>query len=236
METPLKVFISYSHNQNDRPLLDQFIRQMAPLVHAGKITYWEDSKILPSQNWEAVIKENLGQADIVVLLVSSDYSASEFVNRVEVPMAMEREAAGKCKIVPVLLRACFFELMPYSKYEFLPKTAENQRLLAVDMWRHQDEALDVVVRRLYALVNQLTGADAAIQDIPGSTPAPLFTPLPISGLERSGYEAQITLATQKLQHLQTAQILETNASSKFALEHEIQILKDLIAQLKNSLK
>jgi hypothetical protein len=157
MAAPLKVFISYSHNPNDRPLLDQFVLQLAPLVQAGKITYWEDSLMLPSQIWEEAIRDNLTQADIVVLLVSSDYTASEFVNRIEVPLAMQRQAAGQCQIVPVLLRSCLFGLMPYAKYEFLPKKPEHQRLLPVENWESKDNAFEVVVRQLHELVNQIAG-------------------------------------------------------------------------------
>lgn len=231
---PLKIFISYSHNQNDRPLLDQLLRHLTPLVQSGKITIWEDSKILPSDLWDKAIKDNLELADIVVLLVSSDYMASEYINRVEVPVAMERHEAGLCQVVPVLLRSCLFDLMPYSIYEFLPKTPENQRLVPVDKWERPDDALEVVVRRLNELIKG--GTSKGSSDLKDKHPeAASNTSSAFSDLERKGYEQQLNLATQKLQRLETAHLLETDASRQFAYEQEIQKLETLVANLKTKL-
>jgi hypothetical protein len=235
MASPHKVFISYSHNQNDRPLLDKLLLQLAPLINAGKISVWEDSQISPGQAWDDVIKENLNVADIVVMLVSSDYTASNYINQIEVPISMQRQAAGDCKVVPVLLRSCLFELMPYSKYEFLPKTADNQRLVPVDSWEKPDEALAVVVRRLHQLIkqgNESPNKPPLVDDNPNSMQEHHS---PISDLERKGYELQLTLATEKLQHLQMAALRSFNASEKFSYEHEIKQLETLIAELKSKL-
>lgn len=229
MATPLKVFISYSQNKVDRPLLDHLLRHTAPLVQAGKITVWEDTQILPSQPWEKAIKDNLEQADIVVLLVSSDYMASDFINRVEVPMAMQRQEAGNCVVVPVLLRSCLFDLMPYARYGFLPKSMDDQRLIPVDKWTNTDEAFSVVVHRLHELTRQLYGENDPIPD--AASPIKVISAL--SELERHGLEQQLSLATQKLQRLQTAHLLETDPSRQFALEHEIQKLETLVGDLKS---
>ncbi len=235
---PLKIFISYSHNQNDRPLLDQLLRHLAPLVQTGKITVWEDSKILPSDLWDKAIKDNLEEADIVVLLVSSDYTASDYINRIEVPVAMKRHREDLCVVVPVLLRSCLFDLMPYSIYEFLPKKTENQRLIPVDKWENTDDALEVVVRRLNELIKEKTSKNnsAPIVNIPTpATDSPHSKDI-LSELERKGYEQHLNLATQKLQRLQSAHLLETDASRQFAYEQEIQKLEMVVADLKSTLQ
>ncbi len=232
---PLRVFISYSHNSNDRPLLDQLIRHISPLVQQGKLSIWEDSMILAGSNWDEVITTEIRRADIVVFLVSSDYLASDYVNRIEVPIAMQRQADGLCAVVPVLLRACFFELMPYVAYEFLPKTAHDQRLVPLDQWVNKDEAFATIVRRLNLLVKQ-TETPAATPVTRPVSAAQTPTASTISTLERKGYEQQLNLATQKQQHLQTALLLETDPSRQFALEHEIQKLDNTISLLKSKLQ
>lgn len=158
---PKQVFISYSHNSNDRPLLEQLLRQLSPLKQAGLIEWWEDAMIPPGGDWDQEISKNLHRADIVLLLVSADYLNSDYVNRIEVPVAMQRQAAGDCVIIPVLLRSCLFDLMPYARYEFLPKLPENQRLLPVEQWPNRDEALKTVVHRLYTLVAPEASAGSA---------------------------------------------------------------------------
>ncbi len=232
---PLRVFISYSHNSNDRPLLDQLIRHISPLAQQGKLSIWEDSMILAGSNWDEVITTEIRRADIVVFLVSSDYLASDYVNRIEVPIAMQRQADGLCAVVPVLLRACFFELMPYAAYEFLPKTAHDQRLVPLDQWVNKDEAFATIVRRLNLLVKQ-TETPAATPVTRPVSAAQTPTASTISTLERKGYEQQLNLATQKQQHLQTALLLETDPSRQFALEHEIQKLDNTISLLKSKLQ
>jgi len=233
----MRVFISYSHNQNDRPLLDQLIRHLSPLIQSGKISVWEDAMIMAGSNWDQVITTEIRRADIVVFLVSSDYLASDYVNRIEVPIAMQRQANGECTVVPVLLRSCLFELMPYSEYEFLPKTAHDQRLVPLDQWANKDEGFSTIVRRLNLLVKQAETPTVAppltMRSVSASqTPAPSA----ISTLERNGYEQQCNLATQKQQRLQTALLLETDPSRQFALEHEIQKLDSTISDLKNKLQ
>ena len=233
MTTPLQVFISYSHNKTDRPLLDQLIHHCAPLLQAGKITFWEDSKILPGGDWEQSIRENLERANIVILLVSSDYLASDYVNRIEVPLAMHRQAAGECAVVPVLLRSCLFELMPYSEYEFLPKTPGDQLLVPLDLWPNRDDAFATIVRRLNVLIK----AKTENKPLPPEPEGKPITPPPpaLADLDRQGHEQQISLATQKLNRLQTALLLETDAGRQFAYEHDIQKLETLVANLKAKL-
>ena len=121
MKGPLKVFISYSHNDSDRPLLEKLLKQIAPLKQNKVIEIWEDALIAPSCEWNDEIMKQLNHADIVVMLVSSDYIASEFVNNEEVPLAMKRCEEGHCRIVPVLLRSCMHDVPPYARYEYLPK-------------------------------------------------------------------------------------------------------------------
>jgi len=226
MPAPLKVFISYSHNNSDRPLLDAFLRQAKPLVLAGHISIWEDGRIAPGDIWEEVILKHLNAADIVVMLVSSDYLASDYINNVEAPLAMQRQSDGLCQVVPVLLRNCLFELMPYAKYEFLPKNPDNHRLTPVENWSNTDDAFAVVVRRLHTLIQQINGtSQSPVAEKPDTAAA-------ISDLERKGNEQQLHLATQKLQRLQTAHLIETDESKRFAYEQEIQKLEILVNSLK----
>jgi len=69
--------------------------------------------------------------------------------------------------------------------------------------------------------------------------APLMPPRgsmdTISELERQGYEKQLLLATQKLQRMETALLLETDEARKFAYEHQINALKDTVSDLKTKL-
>jgi hypothetical protein len=232
----LQVFISYSHNNIDRPLLDQLRRHLAPIVQTGKITLWDDSQISPGEEWDDAIRQNLEEAQIIVFLVSSDYLASDYVNRIEVPVAMRRAEAGLCAIVPVLLRPCMFDWMPYARFEFLPKRPDNQRLEAVSAWPDTDAALEIVVRRISELIKKAGAKTRPPASDAGHEILPENFPTPLADLERSGLEQQFQIATQKLQKLQTALLLETDAARQFAYEHEIRKLETLIAGVRQKLE
>ena len=192
--------------------------------------------IMPGSNWDETITAEIRRADIAVFLVSSDYLASDYVNRIEVPIARQRQADGTCAVVPVLLRDCLYDLMPYAEYEFLPKTAHDQRLLPLDQWTNTDEAFATIVRRLHLLVKQAETPASATPTLSQLAPPTMLQNTSISALERGGYELQLQLATEKQQRLQTALLLETDPSRQFALEHEINKLNSTITNLKNKLQ
>lgn len=231
MATPLKVFISYSHNENDRPLLDRLCGHLAPLVRAEKISVWEDSRITGGSDWDKTIKTQLAQADIVIFLVSSDYTASEYINREEVPFAMRRHEQGLCSIVPVLLRSCLFEEMPYARFEFIPKRPDTQRLLPVENWERPEDAFTAVVRRLNELIRKRTENS----DSPSIQPPPQTSTPEHLILERQGFERELKLAMLKLNSLRSARILQTDPSAIFKVEMDIHELETIIADIKSRL-
>lgn len=162
----LNVFISYSHNEEDRPLLDKLVKHLAPLTanfegyegaQPPQIKIWDDSHLLPGAPWDDEIKQKLRSADMVILLVSADFNASDYIRRVEMREAIERHKSGECRMVPIMLRPCDYESMPYHAMEMLPKHPKNQRLTPVDSadWHSSDEAFTQVVQRLKELVSDI---------------------------------------------------------------------------------
>lgn len=154
---PLKVYISHSGEQEDLSLLRQLKSQMAALVQSKKIKLWEFGALLPGDHSDKVAKEHLERADIVLLLVSSDYIASDHIKDVEVPLAMQMYATGNCVIVPVLIRTCEYDSMPYSKLAFLPIQSIDEPVKAVAEWPSTDAAFAAIVRGMTALIDRLAG-------------------------------------------------------------------------------
>ncbi len=145
---PVSIFISYSHNDLDRPLLDKLLNHLRPKVRSGRIKVWDDSQIPPGAPWDDTIKKSLASADIVVFLVSAEFNSSDYIWRIEMTQALERAKTGQCRVIPVLLRACDYSDMPYTEYEMIPKEEHNQRLRPVSEWADQDNALTIIVKRI----------------------------------------------------------------------------------------
>jgi hypothetical protein len=100
--TAVKVFVSYSHHDEEwRKALET---HLSILKREGLVTVWTDRRILPGERWPEKISENLETADLILLLVSSDFAASDYCWDVEMSRALEREAMGEAVVIPVIIR------------------------------------------------------------------------------------------------------------------------------------
>ena len=59
------------------------------------ITTWHDRRIGPGEDLHGRIDEQLNTADIVLLLVSADFLASDYCHDVEMMRAMERHERAR---------------------------------------------------------------------------------------------------------------------------------------------
>ncbi len=109
---PLKVFIIYAHEDvGSRKELEKYLSH---LQDSGKFSIWSDKEILPGEVWDASIQLNLGEADIILLLVSVDFYNSNYIQDVAFKMAKARLDRGEAILVPILVRAC-----PWQSYELI---------------------------------------------------------------------------------------------------------------------
>lgn len=99
-----KVFFSYSHK--DEILRDELEKHLAILKRQGLIETWHDRRIDAGGDFSQEISSNLEDADIVLLLVSSDFLASDYCYDIEMKRAMDRHQRGETVVIPVILRPC----------------------------------------------------------------------------------------------------------------------------------
>lgn len=133
----LRVFVSYSHV--DEELKNRLVRHLRPLEHENLIEVWVDHQIQAGDDWDKEIAKKLSQADIVLTLVSIDFINSKYCYDIELESALEREAAGEAKVIPVILRSCLWTKSPLGRLKALPTDGK-----AVTTWQDTDEALTVV--------------------------------------------------------------------------------------------
>ena len=108
-ETRRHVFVSYSHQ--DSEYLDRLQVHLSPFERDG-IDTWADTKIKAGQDWQHEIDAALNQAIAVILLISADFLASEFITNKELPPLLLKAQTEGVTIIPVILKPCAWKENP----------------------------------------------------------------------------------------------------------------------------
>ncbi|WP_096695893.1 toll/interleukin-1 receptor domain-containing protein [Polaromonas sp. AER18D-145] len=147
------IFFSYSHK--DEVLRNELEAHLALLKHEGLVKAWHDRRIFAGDEVDDAIFCQLETADIILLLVSSDFINSAYCYSREMARAMERHHAGQARVIPVILRHCDWSRAPFGKLLAAPRDGKP-----VASWPDRDEALADVARQVRQAV-EATGAAAA---------------------------------------------------------------------------
>jgi len=107
----ITVFFSYAHN--DEKLRNELEKHLALLKRQGVIDTWHDRRIDAGENVHEEISEYLEKADMILLLVSADFLASDYCYDIEMQRALERHQRGDARIIPVILRPCEWQKAPF---------------------------------------------------------------------------------------------------------------------------
>lgn len=119
MRQSVKLFISYAKDNRQQWLLP--VRQhLLGLQRVGLIELWEDSRIEPGESWDETIVAALEAADIIILLVSSAFTASEYCHR-EMTRALEKRKQGTVEVLWIYVDHCDYGAMPFTGLEGMPK-------------------------------------------------------------------------------------------------------------------
>jgi formylglycine-generating enzyme required for sulfatase activity len=115
-----KIFISYSHE--DKKWKKYIIKFLNEVTENFEI--WDDQNIRAGKKWNTEILSALHESSIVLLLISIDYLTSEFIKKTELPEILEHQKNSGCKIIPILVRHCFWQRYSWiSEIQLLPKGA-----------------------------------------------------------------------------------------------------------------
>jgi hypothetical protein len=112
------VFFSYSHRDED--MRDELEIHLAALKRQGVIETWHDRRIGAGKDLDNEIDSNLEDADIILLLVSPYFIASDYCYDVEMKRAIERHEAGQARVIPVILHPCDWHQTPFGKLRATP--------------------------------------------------------------------------------------------------------------------
>lgn len=165
IQQPLNIFIVYA--REDADALHELQTQFIPIARSEILHVWYDGKILPGQHWDTEIKTHLQNADIILLLISKHFFASEYIQATELREALARHEAGKSVVVPVIVRPCIWqEAFGVSRIQALPVGAQP---IYSSAWNDPEEAMVNVVEGVKKVAEKLRAdqpkQDSQIQDL-----------------------------------------------------------------------
>ena len=149
----LTVFFSYSHK--DELLRDELAKHLSLLQRDGTISAWHDRQISAGTEWANDIDSNLNAADLILLLISSDFLASDYCHQVELKRAIERHEKGEARVIPIILRPCRWQSAWFSKLQLLPRNGEP-----VTKWTDRDDAFTNIVEGIERAIGEMLKAAA----------------------------------------------------------------------------
>jgi len=145
----MKLFISYSHE--DEEYVEKFKKHIAPLIQKYGIEEWYDRKIIPGKNWEKEIENNLSDADIILLFISSNFLASKYCQK-EKDYAYELKKRKNIAVIPIILSSCGWkDDDKLVKSQALPKDGQP-----ISTFSNQDDAWMNVYDGLKRVIDDLT--------------------------------------------------------------------------------
>ncbi|MFK8103419.1 MAG: toll/interleukin-1 receptor domain-containing protein [Saprospiraceae bacterium] len=138
---PIKVFTSYAHK--DEALREELDVHLAMIKRQKAITIWNDRQIEDGTEWDAKIKKELEEADIILLLFTPLFLASTYIYDVELKRAMERHEAGTARVIPIIIKPCDWLATDFAKLQGIPKNGKP-----VTTWEDRDEVFLSIAQSL----------------------------------------------------------------------------------------
>lgn len=145
----IEVFFSYAHEDED--LRNELAKHLKLLERQEVIKAWYDRDITAGGEWKSEIEKQLNSAQIILLLISSDFLNSDFCWSVELEMAMQRHKAKEARVIPILLREVDWHNAPFGSLQPLPQNKEP-----VTNWDNRDQAFTNIAKGIKKVVQELS--------------------------------------------------------------------------------
>ena len=148
----INVFISYAHA--DKLWCEQLYSNLKRLEFERKAIIWFDEKLRCGDSFEEVIKKKVEQSEVILLIVTSNFLASEYCYINELSLALTRHKGGACRVIPIIFENCDWKSSWLGGIESLPKgglpvsDADNVKNAIVDVVAGIASEIDTLISDL----------------------------------------------------------------------------------------
>ena len=144
----MRAFISYSHRDADT--LQRLHVHLAGLRRQRLLVQWYDREILAGDVLDDEISKELEAADVVLLLVSPDFIASDYCVEREMARALERHEAGLARVIPIIIQPCDWQSMSeLRRLKALPRDGKP-----ISEWTNSNNAYVDIVEELRRILTK----------------------------------------------------------------------------------
>lgn len=140
-----------------RIFVETLDKHLSVLRRTGVIAPWHDRRITAGREWEHEIDKHLEEAQVILLLVSADFLASDYCWGVEMKRALAKHDAGLARVIPIMIRPVdFFVGVPFAHLQALPQDAKP-----ITEWNNQDAAWADVAKGVRVACSEIRDRAAA---------------------------------------------------------------------------
>jgi tetratricopeptide (TPR) repeat protein len=145
----INIFISYS--SEDEKWLEKLETHLASLKNSSKIQIWHVRSIEPGAERDSEIKKLIEKSQIILLLISPDFLASDECYKIQLPHAIQCREERKIKIIPIILRPTDWESSDCSVFNPLPKNRKP-----ITEWEEKDKAFLSIAKEIGRIISSET--------------------------------------------------------------------------------
>jgi hypothetical protein len=166
---PLKVVVSYAHKDVD--VLNNLKDHFKFMERAGLIAPWDDSLIEVGSDWNEEIATKIKEAEIIILLISAKFFASDYIWDKELPLIEEKISNKSAIVFPILCRHCDWRLKEPFKTRIVNDAGngfkfnidslqglpiKNGKLVPIhsEEFKFEDEAYEQIATKLQELIKK----------------------------------------------------------------------------------
>jgi hypothetical protein len=134
-----QLFFSYSHKDED--LRNELETHLALLKRQGIISAWHDRRINAGNDFEEQISSEIESSQIILLLISANFLASDYCFDREMTRALEKHEEGSAVVIPVILHPCDWHSAQFGNLRATPTDGKP-----ISMYANQHEAFSIVAK------------------------------------------------------------------------------------------
>lgn len=150
----MKIFLAYA--PEDEALKTELEEHLSLLKKQGIIDLWHTGNLRAGDVFEDIIARQIGESQIILLLISSDFLASDIADNLEIIAALKKQQKDNSRcVIPIILRDCIWRIGDFAKLTPLP--TGGKPVTVSRYWPTRDEAFKNVALGIKKVADQLSG-------------------------------------------------------------------------------